>query len=146
MSTPIWTGNDVTVFIYAAGPDGEKLSEIPLFSHCFMQDCKVSGQLNYERRPVTGRPKKKIVAHEWGEYEMSVGHFYLSKDIELDLDEVFHREKLLLIEMVCLHEGDNPDNAETHTLKMAKACDFAITSNDNQNVLGTAKFCAEEFE
>lgn len=145
-NTPIWTGNDVTVYIYSADPvTGDKLSEIPIFSHCFMQDCTVAGSVDVQRRPVTGRPRRKIVTQQYDNVELSVGHFYLSKAIEINLDDVFHREKVLLIEMECLVIGDNPDNSDLHTLRMARATDFSISSSDNRNVTGSAKFSAEEF-
>jgi len=145
MPDTIWVGNECTVYVYPDNGAGAKASETPFFQYCFYQNCVVRARLNFDRRPVTGRQKKKIVRDEY-EYEMSVDHYYLSKAIELDLSTVFNREQPLYIDMVLEHPHLPPEEAEHHVLKIAYATSISINSKDNTEVTGSVEFSAEEFE
>jgi hypothetical protein len=65
----IWTGYDADVFIYLNDEDGNRIlpgggpwSELdgPLLTYCYFQDMDLTADLPNTRRPVTGRPNKRI--------------------------------------------------------------------------------------
>jgi hypothetical protein len=152
----IWIGQDADVLVYFSDKQGTRLgpthnpwtdADGPLLLYCFLQSTTLSGNLPNQRRPVTGRPQPRIVVQAF-EYELDVDHFYLSKAKELNLDNIFNREQPLelVLRMQTLDDPAQPLTSDPHTLKVAKAVQFTITSNDNENVRGRVKFMAERFE
>lgn len=141
MDEIIWTANEVSVLVYADDGFGNKVGNA-LFQYCFFQGVVLSATLPMNREPVLGRPTLKLVAQAY-EYEMSVEHWFIHKDREFDLTNVFNRTKRLVLEMSMQHSGETP---EVHLLKLALANSFAIQAQDNNNAQGSAKFSAELYE
>lgn len=149
----IWIGQDANVEVYRADKNKNRLAadgiapwtpiDGPLFTYCYLQNTTLSSTVPSTRRPVTGRPKTRLLLQAY-EYELDVSHFYLTKAIELDLNRVFNREQWLEL-VLQLTATENANVQEPHTFKRCKATNFTIAERDNENINGTVKFLAEEF-
>lgn len=150
----VWTGNDLTVSIYFDDGNGNRINssgnpfndsvDLPVLTYCLFQTARVSGRLNTERRPETGRAAQRIVPLDY-QYDMDVSHFYLNKSTELSLTDIFNRERALQLVMLFAMPGSGK-TSDPHTLKIAYATDFDIDADDNRIATGAAKFTAELFE
>lgn len=148
----IWVGQDADVLVYASDIDGNRkgptghpwvATDGSLLLYCLLQNTTLSGNLPAQRRPVTGRPQLRIVNQAY-EYELDVEHFYLKKSTELNVNDIFNREKSLEL-VLRLQAYDDINYQEPHTLYVARAVQFTISEQDNENVKGKAKFLAERF-
>ena len=114
----VWTANEAEAYIYEDDGAGNIVGSDPLINYCYLQNIVVRGQVQLNRREVTGRPQRKIVPDAW-EYEVSIDHLYLRKSRELKLDTVFNREKPLQIVFALEHLYEAPELADIHRLKVA---------------------------
>lgn len=148
----IWTGLDAWVEVYHTNDAGVRINlagnpwtvlDGPLLDYCFFQNVSLSAELPSTRRPVTGRPQRKLTVLA-EEYSMDVEHFYLGKAKEVSHDVIFHREKILEL-VLRLQAPESPPDLDLHTLKMARRTSWDISGQENGNMLGSAKFTAEQF-
>lgn len=151
--TRVWTGLDAYVEVYYVDANNNRinkngnpwvLADGPLVNYCFFQNMNLDGQVPFIRRPVTGRPQKIIVV-EIDEWELSVEHFYLGIQQELDPLVLFARDKKL--ELVCrLQALEDAAQIDLHTLVPAKRVACSVTGRENDVLTGTAKFASEQFK
>lgn len=142
----VWTGLDADVDVYLEDENGDAItSGGTVITYCYWQNFSVRALLEQVRRPVTGRSRKKIVNRAY-EYEASVDHFYFRKSDELNLTEIFNREQPLQFVVRMRKEYQTSEEGETHTLKRAFANGFDITGQENDIIIASAKFSAEDFE
>lgn len=147
----IWTGFDADVLLYLADENKNRLNagggpwvenDGPILQYCYFENCSLDGTLPNQRRPVTGRPRQKIVVQAY-EFELSVDHIYFRKSLELPLSSIFHREQWLEI-VLRLQAPENLSDKDEHTLFRAKAINFNLTAPATENVISKQKFIAEE--
>lgn len=145
----VWQGFDADVNLYLEDADtGAQLSGGPVLTYCYWQDFSIGATLAQIRRPVTGRPRLKIVNAMW-QYTASVAHMYFRKAEELRLSDVFNRQQPLQIELALAdtaYTGIVPQENDTHLLKRAFANSFQITGRSADILEAKASFTAEEFD
>lgn len=148
----VWTGLDAVVLVYHIDSSGNRINLLgqpwneadgPLLNYCYFQDINLNAQLPNQRRPVTGRPHKKITVLT-EEYDMTVSHFYLGVK-EIDPEVIFHRSKILEL-VLYLQAYDAPAEIEPHRLLFAKRESFSISGEENGVLTGNAKFIAEQLD
>lgn len=144
----VWTGQDAIVDVYLDDGEGNRVSGGPILSYCYWQDFSINAQMEQQRRPVTGRSKLKITNRAYT-YDAQVSHFYFRKSEEIRLTDVFNREQAIQFEVTLdkpHYSGTAPFEADAHTLKIAKNSNWRITGDENDILVATANFAAEEFE
>lgn len=150
----IWTGLDADVLLYLSNAAGERVnaagtpwvdSDGTILQYCFFQGATLTGDITYSRRPVTGRPTRRILESTLFEPELTVTYFFLSKSSQINLSQIFNKEQYLEVILRFTSHRDASD-VEPHTLKLAKAVQFQITAEDNRNAQGQAKFVGEGYE
>lgn len=141
---PVWTGNDAYVFLYSCNAAGVPVSNIPIVEYCFFQNCSLYSGIEWEQRPGFGNPIRNIESQdEWDLYHLSVGYFYFKSSTDLNLTSVFNRDAYLYIELFLFGEGRKTN--EVHVIKPARAADWRIDVQDNQNVEGACSFLASQY-
>jgi hypothetical protein len=149
----VWTGYDAFVYVYWNDADGNRINKNggpwtetdgPLVPYCFFQNMTLDGNVPNVRRPVTGRPQKRLLV-DIDEWELSVEHFYVSKVKELDPTTIFARDKILEL-VLKLQAPENLTDEDDHTLVPARRIACTVTGRENEVLVGTAKFAAEQFK
>src|SRR5688572_12465450 len=150
MLNRVWTGLDALVLVYHRNAAGQRVKlngtlwqpgDPPLVNYCYFQNTSLSADVPFTRRPVTGRPKRRILT-QTEEWELNVETFYLGVDRELAL-EIFDREKILEL-VLHLQAPENLTEEEPHMLTPAKRVSFQISGRENDVLTGNAKFAAED--
>lgn len=154
MNERIWTGEDCNVRVYLDDGEGNRINEsgmafdplvdLPLIDYCYWQSLSVDAELPMARRPCTGRPRLKIVRDGYI-YQATVSYWMMRFSHEINLNQIFNREKCLQFEIEGLDVTFGKD-LETKVLKVAYARNFKITSQSAGNAEGSAEFWAEQFE
>lgn len=148
----IWTGFDADVFVYLSDAEGNRQGpgnvpwvedHGPAVSFCYFENINLDGTVPAVRRPVTGRPERRITVENW-EYELSVGHLYFQA-AELPVATVFSREQVLEL-VLQLKDPYNPEDVELRTLKIARCINFQLSTESTSNVKDNVKFLAEKME
>lgn len=144
----VWHGTNANVEVYLDDGDGNQLSGGPVLSYCFWQNFSISAIMEQIRRPVTGRAKKKITNRAF-EYEASIEHFYFRKAEEIRLNDVFNRQQALQFKVALVkdHYTDTaPLENDDHLLKICRASRWKLNGEENDILIMTASFAAEDFE
>ena len=143
----VWTGFDATVNIYQESDVGAQILPAVL-SYCFWQNASISATLQQKRRPVTGRSRLKIVNGMWT-YTAQVATMYFRKSEELALVNIFSRQQPLQFELSLVdtnYSGSVPQENDNHLLKRVFANKFQITGKEDDILIASASFAAEEFD
>lgn len=145
--THVWHGQNVDVDIYFENATGGIIGEedVPVLSYCYWENVNVSATQEQTRRQVTGRAKKKITNRAW-EYSASVEHMYFSKEDEINVEEMFSRNKRLRIEIRCVDKAYPEEENDIHILKAAYASRWRISGQENDILSASVDFEAEDFE
>lgn len=148
----IWQFYQCDVLIYLEASDGSLLNDdgspaedegsaVPLSINCYMEGVTVKGTLESERRPVTGRSKKKITTRAY-EYSLQAEYLYIDKDTQLDLANIFNRQQRLRLVLACTEPGVV---TQKHTLYTACAISWELSGSDNESLIFQSQFEAEDF-
>lgn len=158
MSEAVWTNLDIDVELYHEDLWGELISGAvsgaPVIKYLFLESASLNAEAKLARRPVTGRPQKRIITEETYEYTLEVKHLYFSGSDEFDVDDIFCNVAQPSRRLRMLMKFVNPqtDSQETHTLFAALPASFRLETEggavDSPVSLshGSATFWAERYE
>ncbi len=142
----VWTFNDLTVNIYSSDGISDSNGDL-LFSECYLQDMSLTGQQPKQRRKVTGRPQKKLVAEGPMEYIATLTRLFFQKALELTATKILSScDNWINIEFKFNDPafGDTPPfSNDTFTLVRCR-CNFSITGRDNDLIQCTLAVEAED--
>lgn len=133
---------EATVTIYADDGEGNLLDEVPLFTDCLLIGVEINEALEIISRESTGRRRRKKHARTY-DYSATISELYLSKVLQHDMDDIYHRAAKLQFWLSFFGETDAE---ETWKLKIAMFDSFRLTGDDNDVLRYTATVTAEDID
>jgi hypothetical protein len=145
----VWTGLDALVQVFVVDKDNDRIdffqtgdADAPAVNYCYFQNCSLNSEMPYVRRPITGRPSKRIL-RDTDEWELSVEHLYLSWAYEFDPLQLFDRSNRLELNLTLQKLEDQEDIEEIQLIPAFRvSCNLAAA--ENGLFIGSAKFAGEQ--
>ena len=151
VSRTVWVFGDAKIKIYEEVENTGLLYNpaVPLLEYCFARSVSLSASASFVRRAITGRGRRKIVMiSDYEDIKFSCQHLFFDKNTEINFDSIFNSNKQLrvILEFSKVeYSGIEPLNNDIFAMSFARATNFTIAGEDDQNIIATANFEAEVF-
>lgn len=118
----------------------DPLTDTPLFEPCFHQNTTIRSTMSTQRRPVTGRARRKIT-REIHEYSATTDYLYTNKAGELRINDMYNRQMFVTVVYLLLDVYTEP-----HFLRRGIVTVWNLVANDGDNLTLDIELQAESFD
>ena len=128
-------------------PNDPARSYDPILSYCYLQNATMTATAETQRRPITGRARRKLTIREFDDCKVDCETMFFRKEEEINFNKIFNRRQRLRIVMRLVdptYSGVTPYLNDTMQMKRSLATSFGVTERDNEVLMCNASFEGEE--
>lgn len=119
----------------------------PVLTYCYLQNASMTAAAETQRRPITGRARRKLTIREFDDCKVDCDIMFFRKEEEINFNKIFNRRQRLRIVLRLIdpsYSGVSPYLNDTMQMKRALATSFGVTERDNDVLSCNASFEGEE--